>query len=494
MNQQMLAPAQTTFVVDPPSSRATRFGRRLKDCWPAAAFLLATACGPPVADGPVVILVTLDTTRADYLGCYGASFPGISPRIDELATEGVLFTQAISQAAVTPVSHASIMTGLWPYHHGLRVMHGDYQYSLGEEQVTLAEILQERGYDTGAFVSALPVTAHFGFQQGFDRFDASFTNDQHVEEASSSGMVNTGADQRHAGDTTDLALTWIDQREAPFFLWLHYFDVHDEQVLPPEEVMRGVSFSTEDRERRREVYRLELTYMDQQLGRVFDKLKELGLWDDAVVVVTADHGEGLGDHDWWTHGILYQEQVRVPMILKGPGLPMGKRIAPTVRSIDIVPTIAQLLNFNVGELPVQDGVSLVPLMDGTTMDLQLNAYTDSVNTLVYNFAPDIVDTKDDLLFGLVLGNRWKYIRHLKSPKKSELYDLQEDPHELDNLFLKRTDISEQAKQALKAIDFLPVKQLRESGTPQDILDRLRAMGYTDSEPVEMEGAKKTQSQ
>ena len=172
------------------------------------ALVLASACGPSGPadpERPIVVLVTLDTTRADYLGCYGSDVPGISPRIDELAEQGVVFTQAISQAAVTPVSHASILTGLWPYNHGLRVMHGMYQNSLDDGEVTLAEVLRDQGYDTGAFVSALPVTEYFGFDQGFEHFDANFSSKEAIASGVKDGMVNTGGQQRRAKDTTDAA-------------------------------------------------------------------------------------------------------------------------------------------------------------------------------------------------------------------------------------------------------------------------------------------------
>lgn len=466
---------------------ATRFSL----CLALPTLFLASACGPNgPADPkrPIVVLVTLDTTRADYLGCYGAEMPGISPRIDGLAKEGVVFTQAISQAAVTPVSHASILTGLWPYNHGLRVMHGNYQSTLRDAEVTLAEILQEQGYDTGAFVSALPVTEYFGFDQGFDHFDADFASKQVLESGVKDGMVNTGGRQRRAKDTTDAALAWMDTRENPFFIWLHYFDVHDEHMVPPADEFFGVQFSDDDPTRRRELYRLELTYMDRELGRVFDKLQAMNLWDASVVVVTSDHGEGLGDHDWWTHGILYQEQVRVPLIVKAPGAVAGLRVEPTVRCLDIVPTVADLLNLAADDVPKVDGVSLVPLMNGSSKDLGLVAYADSVNILTYNTSPELIDVKDEMLFTLVLENRWKYIHHLTHANKNELYDLETDPNELNNLYTKRPKIAKRAHAALKSQKFLPKLQLQAAGAPKKLLDGLKALGYSgdDDEPIDPE--------
>ncbi|MFT7484551.1 MAG: arylsulfatase A-like enzyme [Candidatus Paceibacteria bacterium] len=442
--------------------------------------MLAVSCSPSSVNDPqrpVVVLVTMDTTRADYLGCYGSEVPEISPRLDALAAEGALFRHSISQAAVTPVSHASILTGLYPYNHGLRVMHGTTQNRLKDEQVTLSEILGEEGYDTGAFVSAFPVTTYFGFAQGFDHFDAEFTPTGSEGEQILNGMVNTGSVQRHAGETTARALEWMDSRKRPFFIWLHYFDPHDEHVVPPSGVPDEVKRIADDRDRRRALYRHEITYMDGQLGLVFDKLKTMGLWDNSVIVVTSDHGEGLGDHDWWTHGILYQEQVRVPLVVRGPGLAPGQIIEPVVRSIDIVPTIAELVGLGAGDLPNMDGKSLVPLMDGRSEDLGLVAYTDSVNTLVYRVSPDISDNKNDLFFALVIDNQWKYIHHLKHPYKNELYDLVADPAELNNLSTERVDIMERARKQLQAIEFMPMEQLEIGGMPAKVKAQLEALGY-----------------
>ncbi len=462
------------------SSRFPTAGR-LQFLVALAGLLAASSCGPsgPLdPKRPVVLLVTLDTTRADYLGCYGAEFPGISPRIDALAQEGVLFTQAISQAAVTPVSHASILTGLWPYNHELRAMHGQFHSPLDSGKVTLAEILKEQGYDTGAFVSALPVTAYFGFDQGFDHFDANFGSKQGLAAGVKDGMVNTGGLQRTAGDTTDAALAWMQQRDNPFFLWLHYFDVHDDHMKPPAEEFAGVVFSLDDRTRRRELYRLELTYMDRELGRVFDSLEAMKLWESAVVIVTSDHGEGLGDHDWWTHGVLYQEQVRVPLIVKAPGMNAGRRVDSTVRCLDIVPTVADLLKLAADDVPRVDGTSLVPLMNGSSADLGLMAYADSVNILTYNTAPpDIVDVKDDMLFSILLENRWKYIQHRRYRERSELYDLQVDPMELDNLYLTKPAIAKRAHEALEALGYKPKMPSKQANMPTELSTGLGKIGY-----------------
>jgi len=236
--------------------------------------------------------------------------------------------------------------------------------------------------------------------------------------------------------------------------------------------------STDDRERRRQIYDIEITYMDGQIGRVFDKLRELGQWDDCVIVATSDHGEGLGDHDWWTHGVLYQEQVRVPLIIRAPSMPPGRTVDSVVRSIDIAPTVTELAGLSSEEVPVFDGSSLAPLLRNDASDLQLSAYSDSVNTLTYTVSADIRDKKDDLLFALVIEGRWKFILHLRKREESELFDLQTDPHELKNLAAERPEIVERARAELMKLDFMPYNQLKSEKTPPHVLEQLKKLGYT----------------
>jgi arylsulfatase A-like enzyme len=310
----------------------------------AVCLLASAGCqrDPQPHQGPNVLLVTLDTTRADRLGCYGCTKP-TSANLDRLAERGVLFTRAVAQAAVTPVSHASIFTGQNPYTHGLRVMHGLEENRLRESCVTLAEVLQAAGYRTAAFVSAFPVTQRFGLHQGFETFDADFLHDSPQRIVSPGGIVNTGRNQRGADETTDLALRWLAQTPEPFLLWLHYFDPHDARLVPPGEFMSRYPTPAGDvKDRLRAVYDIEVGFMDTHIGRVLEQLKQSGRFENTIIVAVADHGEGLGDHDWWTHGILYEEQIRVPLILCGPSVPAGRRNDFVVRTIDILPTILEL--------------------------------------------------------------------------------------------------------------------------------------------------------
>jgi len=366
----------------------------------AAATCKRDATAARATSRPNVVLITLDTTRADRLGCYGYASP-VSEHLDRLAAQGVLFTRAFSQAAVTPVSHASILTGLEPYEDGLRVMHGVSENQLPTATRTLAEVLCEAGYRTAAFVSAFPVTAHFGLNQGFETFDEDFARGA-ADPISSQGIVETDRVQRRGGETTDRALRWLADAGSPYFLWVHYFDPHDPKLLPPDEFTARYPQPTgREEDILRAWYDIEIAYMDTQIGRLFLALEEAGRWSDTVIVAVADHGEGLGDHDWWTHGILYQEQIRVPLIIRAPGRNPATRVDHLVRTIDIMPTVLALAGVDQAQWPRMSGQSFLPLLDGKGSDPGNVAYADSVNRLTYTFTPAIRDVKDEMLFAVV---------------------------------------------------------------------------------------------
>jgi arylsulfatase A-like enzyme len=434
-------------------------------------------------DGPNVLLVTLDTTRADHLSCYGYG-QRTSANLDRLAAEGALFANAIAQAAVTPVSHASILTGLNPYTHGLRVMHGTDENRLRDSCVTLAEVYHGAGYRTAAFVSAFPVTERFGFDQGFDVFDADFLVQDASTIVSGDGVVNTGRNQRRADETTDRALAWLAAVEEPFCVWLHYFDPHDPQLRPPDEFMREHPLRPGPmKDMLRALYDVEIRFMDQQLGRVFETLRESGRLDRTVVVVTADHGEGLGDHDWWTHGILYQEQIHVPLIIRAPGVRAGTRVDWLVRTIDIMPTVLELAGLGRERFPATDGASLVPLLSEGAADPGYAAYADSINMLTYQFSAGISDEKNDMLFAEMDGT-WKYIHHALRPGESELYNLREDPRELTNLFTSRPEQVPRLLAGLRTRRCLPEQPPGADGMSPRDRARLRTLGYiTDTRPT-----------
>ncbi|MFQ5491460.1 MAG: sulfatase [Phycisphaerae bacterium] len=427
-----------------------------------------------------MLLITLDTTRADRLGCYGYG-GGTSPNLDRLAAAGVVFERAMAQAAVTPVSHASILTGLNPYRHGLRVMHGLARNRLGDGQVTLAEVLEGAGYATAGFVSAFPASRRFGLGQGFETFDDDFGHTNANQLVTDRGIVNTGRVQRTAKDTTDRALAWLRARgDGSFFLWVHYFDPHDPQLLPPPEYL--MQFNVPDEvmadtpQRLRAIYDIELRYMDLHIGRLIDALQQAGRFEETVTVVVADHGEGLGDHNWWTHGILYQEQIRVPLLVKAPGVKPGRRVASVVRTLDIMPTVLELAGVGRKDWPAMEGVSLAGVLTGSTPVPKLAAYADSVNKLTYTFAEGLTDNKDEMLFAL-LDWPFKFIYHREHPSRSELYDLSADPGELRNLLTDQPARGKRMIDLLAQRDFLPADSPEAARMSEAEVEKLKSLGY-----------------
>lgn len=446
-----------------------------------ALALLAVGCAEPVPPAPRadVLLVTLDTTRADRLGVYGYDRE-TSPHLDRLAADAVVFDRAIAQAAVTPVSHASILTGLDPYHHGLRVLHGRVGNVLAPEATTLAETWRQAGGQAAAFVSAYPAGSAFGLDRGFDPFDEAFGVGL-AGPVSEDGTVNTLLSQRRADATTDAAIGWLRagaDRERPLFLWVHYFDPHDPHLLPPRQLAaRFPPASGRRADKLRAIYDVEIHFMDEHLGRLLEAWREARDWEASLVAVTADHGEGLGDHDWWSHGLLYDEQIRVPLVVRWPDGPRGRRVAVQVRTIDLVPTVLEAAGLSGAE--GLDGASLRPLLAAGGA-AERPAYADSVNILSYGRLddPDESDRKSDKLYGLIDAGL-KLIYHQLHPEESELYELSSDPREERNLAAERPA---EVRRLLA--------ELERRGALSDILPgmtgydlerrrRLRSLGYID---------------
>ncbi len=275
-----------------PASSAIR-GWLTVGAFVAASLLLTTACNRNATDRfpdiRNVILVTLDTVRADHLGCYGrAGNP--TPTIDRLAREGVKFDMAISQAAVTPVSHASILSGRNPQGHGLRVIHAQTGYRLPDTVPTLSTILQASGWNTAAFLSSFTVSEHFGLQRGFDVFNTGLS-------AAPSQLIapnpkgfwiwDVGSNQRRSDATTDKALAWLQGVQEPYFLWVHYWDPHDPHILPPSDVMdRFPPSAGGTKQQRIAIYDSEIYFVDLQLQRLFAALEASGQADSTMVVLT----------------------------------------------------------------------------------------------------------------------------------------------------------------------------------------------------------------
>jgi len=447
---------------------------------------------PPIerSDVPNVMLITLDTTRADRLHCYGYS-RATSPHLDALAADGTLFERAIAQSAATPISHASILTGLNPYQHGVRVIYAKGGCQLPERVETLATMLRTGGWQTGAFVSSFTVSSFYGFDRGFDLFDEplSAAPNAVMQERDGGGFTwNRRTNQRRSDETTGAALAWLRRVKRPFFLWAHYWDPHDDVLVPPGDVLsRFPATDSRPRAADRALYDAEIFYMDRQLGRMIQFLKDTGEYDNTLFVVVADHGQGLGDHGWWHHRILYQEQIRVPLIVRLPQHDGAPRIADCVRTIDIVPTVLDAL----GQKAVVklEGASLLPLMAGQAAPQRL-AYADALN--LYDLNARLIEHRpqDDLVYCATDG-RWKLVHRPRHPDRHELFDLRLDPGERLNLYSPTHPEARRLKAALDRWDGY-VDEGFEQGYDAEVIDALRSLGYIDAaEPDDVDGGSST---
>jgi len=362
-----------------------------------AAVTAACRAAQPAAPARNLLLITIDTLRADHVGAYGAA-TGATPAIDALARAGVRFDQAQTAVPLTAPSHATILTGVYPPAHGVR---GNVVFTLGDAHETLASRLKRRGFQTAAFVGAYPVAAAFGFNRGFDTFD---------EEFHETSPVDQGAERR-ANEVADAALRWLQGRArggSPFFAWVHFYDPHAPYTPPSPYAARFPGHP----------YDGEIAFTDAQVGRVLDALRASGDDRSTIVMLLADHGEGLGDHDELTHGVLtYQSTMRVPFIVAGPDIAQGRVASPRVATIDVVPTALALTGAGADASLL--GRDLRPLMEGKTIPVDPLYQESLFGRLNCHWAA---------LRGWVQGD-WKLI----VGAAPELYNLVDDPAEARNL-------------------------------------------------------------
>ena len=397
-----------------------------------------------------LLLITLDTTRADRIGAYGARDVE-TPVLDALAHEGVLFEQAVAVAPLTLPAHSSIFTGRFPPEHGVRDNGG---FFLDDAQVTLAEVLKGRGYRTGGFAAAYVLDSKWGVSQGFDTYVDDFDLGQ------ARGM-SIGAIQRPANEVVDKALPWVaEAKDAPFFAWIHLYDPHT-PYSPPE------PFATRYKGH---PYNGEVAFMDSQIGRVIERLKSSGLYDRTVVVVMGDHGESLGDHGESQHGFfIYNSVTHVPFMIRAPyDLMQGRTVSDPVRSVDVMPTVLDLLGI---QAPKEvTGESLVPLMTGAAVELGLDAYSESMYPLHHYGWSDLRALR---------AGRYKMI----DAPRPELYDIDEDPREAANLYEQRRALGDSMIAQLRKRE--QGFEKTEAPLPAGDIDpearaRLAALGYVGS--------------
>lgn len=462
--------------------RSTGRGRSL----PALLLALAAACGGAAGgERPRnLLLCVLDTTRADHLSCYGRA-GATSPTVDALARSGARFEAAWAQSSLTPVSAGAFLTGALPPRHGVRSLFTVAEERLSADVTTLAEVLGGAGLATAGFVSAVPMSARYGLDRGFAEYHDRFGH----REATPCGNEY----QRRADETTDLALAWLSQEGVdPFFLLVHFFDAHDASLAPPREFLEGrVSFplpkgverpcalSGLDDAGKVELYDAEIAWMDAQLARLLERLERLGVRDETLVVVLADHGEGLGDHGVWTHGWLWREQLRVPLVMAGPGVPAGAVVADDVRLVDLVPSLCEL--FDVPPPAALDGASFVPLLRGERVPPR-ELYAE-----VRHAVEDRLER--EVAMAALAEGRWKYVERTDraGARRSELYDLDEDPGERRDLF--RSDHPEAARlrARLAELGAFGGRVYSAEGLPPEDLAPLNGLGYLGSEPPPREG-------
>jgi arylsulfatase A-like enzyme/tetratricopeptide (TPR) repeat protein len=390
-----------------------------------------------------VILISIDTCRADYLSCYGYSRK-TTPNIDAIADAATLFENVISPVPLTLPAHCSMMTGTIPPHHGVHDNDNDW---LNGSNVTLAEVLKENGFATAAFVSTFVLDSQYAIDQGFDTYYDNFDPQP----------SRLGVYERRADLTTRLTLDWLDSHsDDRFFLFVHYYDPHT-AYEPPEPFASKFSDN---------LYAGEIAYTDHYIGNLIEKLKSLGIFDSSLVIITSDHGEMLGEHGEDEHGyFIYQSALKVPLIFKLPGQRKPQRVKEAVGLVDIAPTVCSLL-----------GIAPPEPLHGRDLSVYLRGDTISPQHR-FIYAESLYPTKyggNSLL--AVVGDRYKYIQ----TTRPELYGLELDPAESENLILLRPDLARMLREQLKQTLEESVRKLKSDAGPapdEETIRRLESLGY-----------------
>lgn len=396
-----------------------------------------------------ILLITLDTTRADHLGCYGDK-DAETPNLDAFARDGALFEHCITPSAYTLSSHASIMTGLYPPAHGVRI---NGEQALADSNTTLAERLASKGYRTGAFIGAFVLDGRWGLNQGFQEYDDRF----HL---AANQKLDLAGVRRPGNQVADSAIKWLSQTSAkPFFAWVHLYDAHA-PYAPPEPYKSRFAAKGE-----KALYDGGIAFADAQVGRLLQWLDNRGLKDNTIVIIVGDHGEGLGEHGEEEHGYyVYDYSVRVPLLIRIPGREAGEKIAAQVRTIDIAPTILDLVS---GEKARGvEGLSLMPLLSGAETAVRY-AYSESMAVnLQYGWAA---------LYGL-RTNDYKFI----DAPRAEVYDLKKDPHEMRNVLEDNRRVARQLKDELQKVRDASAREApktQEANLDHETLQKLASLGY-----------------
>jgi arylsulfatase A-like enzyme len=458
---------------------------------------------PPTPDKPNILLITIDTLRADHLGCYGGSDDG-TPMIDALSSGGATFLRATSQVPLTLPSHTSILTSTYPPIHGVR---DNAKYRFGGSLPTLAGILKETGYQTAAFVSAFVLDSRFGLDRGFQTYNDKIQNQAYFYFSTASppfalaalfklvGFAPPYKPERKADKTTEAVIEWMEENSGNrFFLWIHFFDPHGPLNPPPPYDTLYISPDTDPLEFRkkmatyssllgkadanalteeeiegiRALYMGEVTYTDHYIGQLTEKLKELGIADRTLTILTADHGQSISEHGYIGHDReLYRDIMQIPLIFHFPGrIPGGMKIDNQVQSIDIMPTTLDLLG--IGTHEVCSGRSLMPLI------LSRSRVSEDPDVYLETLHPRLNKMK---LVGLSSGN-YKYFRGIEG-EREELYRIDTDPQEKENLLIQMPQKAEEMRnKLLELLEGMKDKaDTREIPLDPQTMEAMKALGY-----------------
>ncbi len=406
-----------------------------------------------------VILVTLDTVRADALGCYGRRDVE-TPVLDGFAARGVRFDRCYAQAPLTLASHTTLMTGTQPLFHRVR---DNGAFVVPPKMVTLAELFRDKGYATGAFVGAYVLDSQWGLGQGFDLYFDRFDLEKY-------GKISLESVQRPANEVLDAALPWLEARkDKPFFAWIHLYDPHAPYEPPAPYDARYAALP----------YLGEIAFVDAQLGRLRDRLEADGLLDRTFVVIAGDHGEMLGEHGETTHGFfLYQSALRVPLIIATP-FPrfQGTVAAEPAGLVDVLPTVCRMAGLPVP--PEVQGRSLVPAFAGRPGRRPPLVYSETFYPRFHFGWSELQSVQD---------GRWKLIL----APAPELYDLEADPGEENNLAAREAGVFRDLK--ARAEDLIGragrnAYEMDASKVDAATRERLAALGYVGSltDPAKLAG-------
>ncbi|MGA1826276.1 MAG: tetratricopeptide repeat protein [bacterium] len=406
-----------------------------------------------VSPKPNILLLTIDTLRADHLSCYGYT-KSVTYSIDRLAAEGARFTRAYTPVPITLPSHASIMTGKYPISHGVM---DNGVFVLDDREETLAESLQKADYECAAFIGSFVLDSQFGLDQGFDFYADNLDPNK---PAGAIKQLGFRYPERSGDSVTNDFIKWLDSYKAsdtksPFFAWVHYFDPHF-TYEPPE------PFSAQFKDN---PYDGEIMFTDFCLKRIFDTLSSYSLLDSTWIILVGDHGEGLGEHKEKYHGVfLYNSTLHVPLIMRYPALITPAVVSSQIRTIDIAPTILNVLGIK--PFKEADGVSFAKLFEGESIDDSTLYCQSEYGMNGYGWAP---------LEG-IQQDEWKYI---KAPYP-ELYNIKKDNEELHNLIDEKPDKASEMRQALDTIKSALEKHAHATApTPMDseTAQKLFSLGY-----------------